>query len=380
VHPIASGRESLLPAVFAVGALAAWLRGGVGGRLLGTLAFAAALFGRESAIAVAPLLLLADALRLTPDPPRRSLRRWLAAALPLAAVVALYLAVRSAVLPPGHTAGLLALVPGHLAEHGAVPLLALAYALQSVFVPYVAEVYEPSFAAWWSPLRLAAGLTMAAALAWAAARLPRRDRPAALYWALWFPASMALTLNFLPQETPFAERFLLLPVLGVAALMALVASRAASSPVRRRVLIGAALLGVGVLASISASRARFFRDELSFAAQWVRADPGRAHAHLVLGTALLRAGRVAEALTPLREAVRLDPKLEAAHYNLGGALALQRRDAEALAELRLALALHPRSADTHEALAAVLERTGQPAEAAAHRREARHLRGEAPAP
>jgi tetratricopeptide (TPR) repeat protein len=205
-------------------------------------------------------------------------------------------------------------------------------------------------------------------------RLPRRDRPAALFWALWFPASMALTLNFVPQETPFAERFLLLPVLAPVALVALVACRAATTPARRHALLAAAALGVAALAAISAGRARFFRDDLTFAAQWVRTDPGRARAQLVLGTSLLRAERVEESLVPLREAVLLEPRLEAAHYNLGGALAHQGRYGEALAELRVALALNPRSADTHEAVAAILERSGAVAEAEAHRREARRLR------
>jgi tetratricopeptide (TPR) repeat protein len=63
-------------------------------------------------------------------------------------------------------------------------------------------------------------------------------------------------------------------------------------------------------------------------------DANFARAHLALGKALLRDGKVQEAVTELQEATRLDPQGGDAHYQLGLALARAGRREEAAAEVQ----------------------------------------------
>jgi tetratricopeptide (TPR) repeat protein len=62
--------------------------------------------------------------------------------------------------------------------------------------------------------------------------------------------------------------------------------------------------------------------------------PTFARAHLALGKALLRDGKVTEAVTALEEAARLEPQSGESHYQLGLALARAGRADEAAARLR----------------------------------------------
>jgi Flp pilus assembly protein TadD len=60
-----------------------------------------------------------------------------------------------------------------------------------------------------------------------------------------------------------------------------------------------------------------------------------------LGTALLYAGRLPEAVTHLEEAIRLAPDVALAHEFLGNALLAQGKKGEAVAHLQRALQLEP---------------------------------------
>jgi tetratricopeptide (TPR) repeat protein len=66
----------------------------------------------------------------------------------------------------------------------------------------------------------------------------------------------------------------------------------------------------------------------------IQLDPMFARAHLALGKALLRDGKVADAVAGLQEAARLEPTSGEAHYQLGLALARSGRKEEAAAELQ----------------------------------------------
>jgi tetratricopeptide (TPR) repeat protein len=66
----------------------------------------------------------------------------------------------------------------------------------------------------------------------------------------------------------------------------------------------------------------------------IQLAPGFARAHLALGKALLRDGKVSDAVAALQEASRLEPKSGEARYQLGLALARAGRQEEATAELQ----------------------------------------------
>lgn len=374
VHPIASGRESSVPAIFMIATLAAWMRGR---RPAALLCFAAALWSKEQAIVVPLLVAWAEALRVAPDPPGRNLRVWLRRTAPFAIVTAVYLVVRGAIVPQREASDVfLTRLAEHWTAHPLAPLEAGLFLLQSAFAPRFALAYEPAFATWFSPARsiLASG-AFASVVALLVARrglgFPRR---VVGFWLGWMPIAMLLNANLLPLEAPFAERYLLVSSLGVAALVAAVGDRLVARGRAPRAVITAGLATLAILVALTIHRGGTYRDELAFTQQWVATSPLHANAQASHGAALARAGRDAAAIAALREAVRLEPALAAAHYNLGVVLARTGAIGEAIAALRAAVRRWDEDADAHYALGVLLAGRGEDSEAVAHLREALALR------
>jgi tetratricopeptide (TPR) repeat protein len=371
--PIASGRETALPALFVLLAMAAWLRGRRGFALA---AGAVALWGKEQALVLPALVAWADALGLGADPPRR-VRAWAVRLAPWLALVALYLVVRGAVLPPRPDGESPRELLAWIAAHPFGPLRALLYLLQSTLAPAAALLYEPRFAVWFSPVRAVCSVAAFAALV--ALAFARGPRAAVWFWLGWLPLAMAFHLGWLPLEAQHSERYVFLSLLGVVALAALAALHVAE--LGRAGARGAAVAGVVsvlALAGFSAQRARFYRDEIAFTRQWVASDPAHGNAHASLGAALARAGRSDEAIEALRQAVRLEPRLAAAWYNLGVLLAARGRRDEAIDALAGALRANARDPDAHFALGVLQAERGEPAAAEAHLRHALALRPDWP--
>jgi serine/threonine protein kinase/tetratricopeptide (TPR) repeat protein len=101
--------------------------------------------------------------------------------------------------------------------------------------------------------------------------------------------------------------------------------------------------------------------------------PDSAVAHVNLGLALQRQGRLDQAVAEYRKALALAPKLLSAHNNLGLALVAQGKLDEAIAELHRAIELNPKFAGVHTNLGLALERQGKLNEAAAAYRRAIEL-------
>jgi hypothetical protein len=354
-HPIASGRESLLPAVFAMAAVAAHLRAGSRARVAAWAAFVLALWSKEQAIALPVVLLLADALRLGADPPR-GVRGFALRHAPYAAGVAAYLAARAAIFAgegEGEGVDVAAAIAGQLGRDPLGPLRSLAYAVQMVFAPFAAVVYEPDFATWWSTGRTVFACAVLLAALAVVLRRPA-DRAPAVFWLAWVPAFTALTMNLWPQEARYDERFVFLSSFGLVALVTTAAARLGTGP-RAPLAAALAVLVVAGLAAASVLRGAAYRDPVAFARQWARTSPRHANVQATLGAALARAGETEAAMAALREAVRLEPRLAAAHYNLGVLLAWQGRKAEAIEHFRAAVASDPGDASARSALEALEE-------------------------
>ncbi|MGA8706629.1 MAG: sulfotransferase [Steroidobacteraceae bacterium] len=104
------------------------------------------------------------------------------------------------------------------------------------------------------------------------------------------------------------------------------------------------------------------------------ADDAEAHANL--GSALLRAGRGAEAIASLRQALQIRPADADTHSNLGNALRAAGRKDEALASYQAAVDLLPAHAELRKNLGNMLLSLGRPAEAAESYQAALALRPE----
>jgi Flp pilus assembly protein TadD len=88
-----------------------------------------------------------------------------------------------------------------------------------------------------------------------------------------------------------------------------------------------------------------------------------AHAHTVLGTALLAERKREDAVEQFRRAVQADPENATAHLNLAAAYTANSQDELALAQVREVVRLSPNDALPHRALGALLGRTHHPDEA-----------------
>lgn len=94
-------------------------------------------------------------------------------------------------------------------------------------------------------------------------------------------------------------------------------------------------------------------------AQSLQAKPGNSTAENNLGVALAKTGRLPEAMAHFEQAIRITPEDADAHCNLGLALSLQKKFDEAEKELKEALRHQPDHADAHNNLATILVQQGK---------------------
>jgi tetratricopeptide (TPR) repeat protein len=116
------------------------------------------------------------------------------------------------------------------------------------------------------------------------------------------------------------------------------------------------------------------QEAISHYEQAVRLKPDFVQAQYNLGNALLRVGEVQEAIGHYEEAVRLKPDFADAHNNLGAALVRQGRLQEAIGHYELVVSLAPDFAEAHYNLGNALEQAGQAQKAIGHYEQALHLK------
>jgi tetratricopeptide (TPR) repeat protein len=98
----------------------------------------------------------------------------------------------------------------------------------------------------------------------------------------------------------------------------------------------------------------------------VQIKPGYAEAHNNLGNAFLQTGRVDEAIVQDREALKIWPGFAEAHFNLGLALGQKGRLDEAIVQFQAALKIKPGFAQAHYTLGNTLGQKGRVDEAISH--------------
>jgi len=321
VHPITSGtanyawaRSSLLVAVFALPALAAWLRSlapgaGRAAWVRALVLFALALLVKAEALSIALVFAAADLCLL-----RRL--RWRALA-PVGLVCAGYLALRVAILPPElrayheagpagrweylltqfgawwHYVGLVLAPVGLVADHGAWPVS------RSPAEPRV-----------W--LALAGWLAVAALLLRALPRAPAAALLGASYLLHLLPHSSLVPLaEMVNEHRPY------LPVGGLFVLAAWggwLALRAAYERPGRPalLLLLAALFAYG---GLTRERNRVWRDRYSMWEDTLEKAPLSARANMNFGVELQKLKRYEEAERHFARAVELAPDYPYAHVN-----------------------------------------------------------------
>lgn len=354
-----TGRSEVMAALFM---LAAWLLlepGRRGGRSAGVAAFAAATLCKEPAALFPAWLALSDWVfhgRRPWDRDRRGV--YLACAGWLGALLLIRRAVLGAFVEGGpalfDSRLTAALTWSRFAlRHYAVPALTgldQCADYRGGLIP-AAGTAEPAA---WLALTLVLGL-----LAWAARAAWRRRQ--AGFWVLG-PALLLLPTSHLiaPLDTIGAERFLYLPMAGLAAAAGWFYDRARVSRPRAAAALGAAALVW--LTTLTFLRTGAYSSQRAYSSAAAACNPLSAQAWSSLGAAELAAGRREEGLRALEQASRLDPGLATPWYNRAR-LAFDSGDWET-AERQLAEAQRrlPGNADALLLGALIAERRGRPEE------------------
>jgi len=356
VYPISSGRESLMPALWTLLAVYAFLRSGRFWQLLAWVGFVGALFSKEQAVVVPGLFVLADALKLSEAPADRRWPQWIGRYLPAVLILLAYFVVRHS------------LFGGAQYQFGSFsgPLYSFLYAIQTFFIPTLQLVYEPPLQVWLSPAKLGMALALFAALCFMAFRAGDTVRPAFWFWSGWFALTLLPTANLLRQEAGCDERYLFLPSLGIVGILSAVTTWRWEVQTEIRWVKWAAVTVLALCAFVTLHRASYFKDDFAFSWQWLRTDPRSFNAHYNLGLALAREGKAEGAMAQYSEALKITPDHAQARNNLGSALFEIGRVEEAVLQFSEALRIDAGYADAHFNLGNALARQGRTEEATIH--------------
>jgi tetratricopeptide (TPR) repeat protein len=331
-YPSALG--DLLSAVLEISALLAAVSGGLGWAIASILLAAAAMFAKEMAVTEPLLLLLA--MWWT------GRRRWWLLGAHLA-VSGLYVVTRSWVL--GRVAQL-PLTPAIVLQGFAkAPVLLVEYARLSL-MPLGHRAFYSVEVTWAS---VAVALTVIAVVAAAAWRLRSRLFTLGL---VGFVLALLPVLNLLPIRTDLADRFALLPSIGLALAIAAILPRRAAG------YLIAGFAGLILFAGTLVEERMYYSD----GALWrytVDRDPGVGVSHANLANVLIKEGRPGEALVELDRARALGFDFPFIEIRRARALDEIGRTSEAIRVLEGVLKETPSQGQLHAILGELYLRTHQ---------------------
>ncbi|MBN1676522.1 MAG: tetratricopeptide repeat protein [Kiritimatiellae bacterium] len=198
----------------------------------------------------------------------------------------------------------------------------------------------------------------------------RRRRPLLCFGFVWFVLGLAPSAQILPHHIFRADRFLYLPLAGLALAVSAGLGVWPRRAALRRPVLGVAVLLLAGLGFLSARRAAVWRDSLTLFRDCLQTHPESVKALVNVGDALLREGRLAEAMPAFSRALALDPDDADAHFNCANALLKAGSIELAAFHYSQAVALFPAHVRAHNNLGTVLLRKRELAAAERHFRHA----------
>ena len=271
VYPAASGRETLLPALFILLATWAWLGQGWRSFSLAIAMFIAALLSKEQAVVLPGIFLLADLLGLT-QPRQNHVGRYLIISI----TVLLYFLARHLIFSQSNL---------HLmiAQHPLEPLKSMLYGTQTGIAPFMALHYEPPFDVWFDKPLTMISIAVVILLIAGAIFSSKPIRMTATFWLGWFILLQLPTAHILQQEAAYSERYAALAILALPAIAAAILLNCIAQQRFRQAATIFALMWTLLLASVSFLRGEYYANDISFCKQWLNTNPSAAGPHDGLG-------------------------------------------------------------------------------------------------
>jgi tetratricopeptide (TPR) repeat protein len=239
---------------------------------------------------------------------------------------------------------------------------------------FVYPRWQPDAGSWRPWLYPAATVGLLVALWLARRRMGRGPATAAFFFVgTLFP--LLGFFNAYGMRYSFVwNHWVYLPSLGLIALAAALAARAAVALRAPRAVYGVAA-GVLVVLGVSTWRqARIYHDVKTLWGDTLMKNPRCWMAHNNLGDVLLQEGKGSEAKGELEQALRIKPDYAEGHYNLGNVFLQEGKVSEAKGELEQALRIRPAYAEAHYNLGNVFLQEGKVSNAIAQYEQALRIK------
>ena len=196
----------------------------------------------------------------------------------------------------------------------------------------------------------------------AVAALTAKREPLISFGILWFFGNLVAESSVIGLELVFEHRNYLPSMLPIFCITALMFKH--GKPVW---LAALALCAVGILFTAwTFERNQTWSDEITLYRDCVDKAPAKARPHNNLGAALIRAGRLPEAVNQFNTALEIKPDYADAHYNLGSALARMGRLEAGIHHFGETLRLEPNNLKALNNMGVALVRQGRHKKAASY--------------
>ena len=355
---------------------------------LSVLCFALAMFSKESAVTILPLVLLFRVARRGEPLCAGTWKEvcsldWVPYALCFGVFIVLrYLVVGTMGSVPidklSPLDNVLAFVPWSVRFRSAVGVLWDYFGLLNVPLVLSADYSynQVPLISSWTDARFLAGLGV---LATAAGVVVYVRRPAVRYAAAFPFITVLLTANLaFPIGTVKAERILYVPSVGWALLAAYGFDRVRRTPRYRLIGTAALVTAIALFGARTWTRNQDWKDNRTLFESTARTAPNSAKARYNFGIVLRDSGALAAAVAQYHAALAISPWMEGAALEIGVAYDTRGRTDHAIAWYQRALAIAPAYQDAHHNLCHVLLDSDRfPAAAAACRKGLRYAPADA---
>jgi tetratricopeptide (TPR) repeat protein len=318
--------------------------------ILSLFSYACALLTKETAVCLIPTLILFHLL----FPLGQRWKRWLFSLFPYLCLTAAYLIVRV------HFFGTLQYNEGNirpLYDNVLTQFRAWVHYLGTLLLPFNLNVdYDFRISHSIFESRVIFSILVLIILAVVIWRISKASRMA-VFFASWFVLNLLPTNSLIPLEDVVTDRWLYLPAVGYAVILAMAAEwlfRVKVRPSSRTgklvfVFFCALLLEFYGFATVLRN--------FTWTSYWtlwedaVTKSPNKARPHTALGLAFTSVGRIEEAIGEFKKAIQLNPMAGGAYLNLGYIYNKQGRFEEAIQAYKKAMVVTPRlAAECHNNL------------------------------